>query len=145
MNKNKIGEEKFFEIVHCPFEGWAELHPSHREFWLWNDIGKTCLWKKYNLVYFDNQKKGRKNFWIPTLSFWGPCWNFFFLSDWVCFHRAKYIFSRDMFCLYHFRAKIHGVSLRMAWGRESSMEAAPRINTKLPWGCGLVQGWVWLA
>ena len=24
-------------------------------------------------------------------------------------YRAKYIFSRDIFCLYHFRAKIHGV------------------------------------
>ena len=24
-------------------------------------------------------------------------------------NRAKYIFSRDMFCLFHFRAKMHGV------------------------------------
>ena len=28
----------------------------------------------------------------------------------VYIHRAKSIFSRDMFCLYHFRAKIYGVS-----------------------------------
>ena len=26
MNKDKIREERIFEIVHCPFEGWAELH-----------------------------------------------------------------------------------------------------------------------
>ena len=25
MNTNKIGEERIFEIVHCPFDGWAEL------------------------------------------------------------------------------------------------------------------------
>ena len=25
-NKDKLGEERIFEIVHCPFEGWAELH-----------------------------------------------------------------------------------------------------------------------
>ena len=24
---------------------------SHREFWLWNGIGETCLWKKYILLY----------------------------------------------------------------------------------------------
>ena len=32
-----------------------------------------------------------------------------FFSNFLLTHRAKYIFSRDMFCLYHFRAKIHGV------------------------------------
>ena len=26
MNKDKIGEERIFEIMQCPFEGWAELH-----------------------------------------------------------------------------------------------------------------------
>ena len=29
----------------------------------------------------------------------------------VYIHRAKFIFSRDMFCLPHFWAKIHGVSV----------------------------------
>ena len=26
MNKEKIKEERIFEIVHCPFEGRAKLH-----------------------------------------------------------------------------------------------------------------------
>ena len=26
MNKEKIREERIFEIVHCPFEGRAKLH-----------------------------------------------------------------------------------------------------------------------
>ena len=26
MNKEKIREEKIFEIVHCPFEGRAKVH-----------------------------------------------------------------------------------------------------------------------
>ena len=34
-----------------------------------------------------------------------------FFPNFLLTHRAKYIFSRDMFCLYHFRAKIHGVFL----------------------------------
>ena len=32
-----------------------------------------------------------------------------FFLNFLLIHRAKYIFSRDMFSLYHFRAKIHGV------------------------------------
>ena len=32
-----------------------------------------------------------------------------FFPNFLFIHRAKYIFSRDMFCLYHFRAKIHSV------------------------------------
>ena len=28
-----------------------------------------------------------------------------FFPNFLLFHRAKYIFSKDMFCLYHFRAK----------------------------------------
>ena len=32
-----------------------------------------------------------------------------FFPNFLLIHRAKYIFSRDMFCLYHFRAKIHGM------------------------------------
>ena len=32
-----------------------------------------------------------------------------FFPDLFCILRAKYIFSTDMFCLYHFRAKIYGV------------------------------------
>ena len=26
MNKEKIRKERIFEVVHCPFEGWAKLH-----------------------------------------------------------------------------------------------------------------------
>ena len=37
-----------------------------------------------------------------------------FFPNFVFIHRAKYIFSRDMFCLYHFRAKIHGVKPAVA-------------------------------
>ena len=33
-----------------------------------------------------------------------------FFPNFLLIHRAKHIFSRDMFCLYHFRAKIHGVT-----------------------------------
>ena len=35
-----------------------------------------------------------------------------FFPDFLLIHRAKYIFSRDMFCLYHLRAKIHSVSVK---------------------------------
>ena len=35
-----------------------------------------------------------------------------FFPNFLLIHRAKYIFSRDMFCLHHFRAKIHGVSFK---------------------------------
>ena len=33
---------------------------SHLDFLLGNDRGKTCVWKKYNLVHFDSQKLRRK-------------------------------------------------------------------------------------
>ena len=33
-----------------------------------------------------------------------------FFPNFLLIHKAKYIFSRDMFCLHHFRAKIHGVA-----------------------------------
>ena len=36
-----------------------------------------------------------------------------FSPAFVYIHRAKYIFSRDMFCLPHFGAKIHGVLLEV--------------------------------
>ena len=32
-----------------------------------------------------------------------------FFPNFPLIHRAKDIFSIDMFCMYHFRAKIHGV------------------------------------
>ena len=38
-----------------------------------------------------------------------------FFPNFLLIHRAKYIFSRVMFCLYHFRAKIHGVSSELAF------------------------------
>ena len=48
--------------LHSWFESHLEKNPTflllkmdvfraHREFWLWNAIGKTCLWKKYILLY----------------------------------------------------------------------------------------------
>ena len=33
------------------------------------------LWKKCILDNFDMQNQGKKNFWIPTLSFWGLSWH----------------------------------------------------------------------
>ena len=34
-----------------------------------------------------------------------------FFPNFLLIHRAKYVFSIDMFCLYHFRAKIHSVTV----------------------------------
>ena len=50
----------------------------------------------------------------PVLVMWQlerPMYNFknSFSPAFVYIHRAKYIFSRDMFCLPHFGEKIHGV------------------------------------
>ena len=33
-------------------------------------LGKTCLWKKYILLYECRLNQGEKNFWNRTLSFW---------------------------------------------------------------------------
>ena len=38
------------------------LLTTHREFLLRNGVGKTCLWKKYILLYECIQKQGKKNF-----------------------------------------------------------------------------------
>ena len=109
---------------------------THCEFRLRNGRGKTCLWKKYILVYLHRQKQGKKNFWLPTLSFWATSqtapvsqligldfmvhaspalkrtmyeFKNYFFPNFLLIHKAKYIFSRDMFCICNFRAKIHGV------------------------------------
>ena len=37
-------------------------HNTLHEFLLKNDIGKTCLWQKYVLVYLDSKSRGRKLF-----------------------------------------------------------------------------------
>ena len=42
---------------------------SHREFLLRYGVGKTCLWKKYILLYECIQMQGKKNFWNRTLAF----------------------------------------------------------------------------
>ena len=103
-------------------------------------------WKKCILDNFDNQNQGKKFFWNPTLSFWGPSchatinpawragWPVLvkwqherpmydlknsFSSAFVYIHRAKYVFSRNMFCLPHFWAKIHGVTCKHRWVRKS--------------------------
>ena len=46
-----------------------EVPTSHREFCFRNGRGKTCLWKKHMLVYFDSQNPGKKKNSLPTLSF----------------------------------------------------------------------------
>ena len=33
MNKEKIREKRIFEIVHCPFEGQADMHHSIQPDW----------------------------------------------------------------------------------------------------------------
>ena len=43
---------------------------THREFWLRNNVGKTCLWKQYMLLYECRLNYGNKNFWNCTLTFW---------------------------------------------------------------------------
>ena len=117
----------------------AARNGTHCEFRLRNGRGKTCLWKKYILVYLHRQKQGKKNFWLPTLSFWATSqtapasqpigldfmvhvspalkrtmyeFKNFSSPAFNCQSRPKYIFSRDMFCLYHFWAWIHGVTSR---------------------------------
>ena len=84
----------------------------------------------------NNEKIRKERFWNRTSSFWGPSqtapfmpakwagqpvlvrWQlerpmYYFENSFspafVYIHWAKYIFSRDMFCLPHFWAKIHGV------------------------------------
>ena len=88
MNMEKIREEGIFEIVHCPFEGRAKLHHLCQPNGLIGRIG--CRWQLERAMY---------NF---KISF-PPA--FFYI------HRAKCIFSRDMFFLPLLWAKIRGVEL----------------------------------
>ena len=86
--------------------------------------GIICIWKKYILDNFDKQNQGKKIFWIPTLSFWRPCWHAplnpawwagrpalvrwklertmyhfknYFSHDLFYIHRATYIFPETCF------------------------------------------------
>ena len=45
-----------------------------------------------------------------------------FSPDFICIHRAKYIFSKDMFCLPHFWTKIHGVSYVFHFVKRSTIQ-----------------------
>ena len=72
---------KFFEFLYCPFEGRADMHHKIQA---------------EGLVRWD--------FECPMYDFKIL---FFLILSYI--HRAKYIFSSDMFCLHHFWAKIHGV------------------------------------
>ena len=121
---------------------------THCEFRLRNGRGKTCLWKKYILVYLHRQKQGKKNFWLPTLSFWATSqtapasqpigldfmvhvspalkrtmyeFKNFSSPAFNCQSRPKYIFSRDMFCLYHFWAWIQGVICKKLLKEEANI------------------------
>ena len=79
MTEEKIREERIFEIVHCPFEDRATE---------WASRPVLVRWQLKRAMY------DFKNSFSPAF---------------VYIHRAKYIFSRDMFCLPHFWAKIHSV------------------------------------
>ena len=92
---------------------------SNREFLLRNGVGKTCLWKKYILLCECIQKQRKKTM--------HDFKNSFFLN-FLLIHRAKYIFSRDMFCLPHFWAKIHGV---FKTSTSSPMASVASINNNL--------------
>ena len=70
MNKEIIREERIFEIVHCPFESQSFM-PAQ-----WAGWPVLVRWQLERPIYdFKNS----------------------FSPDFVCIHRAKYIFSRDMF------------------------------------------------
>ena len=87
MNVETVRGKGIFEIVHCPFEmPCTQLAPATRPIRLALMVQCSSALKR---TMYDI-----KNFF---------CLNFILIS------RVKYIFSRDMFCLYHFRAKIHGV------------------------------------
>ena len=102
---------------------------THCEFLLRNGTGKTCLWKKYIFFYDSRKNQGKKNFWKRTLSFWDAIslapavWLIWlalmvqfssalkstmcdfknsFYPNFVFINRVEYIFSKDLFCLYHF-------------------------------------------
>ena len=59
-----------------------------------------------------------------------PMYHFknYFFPAFVYIHKAKYIFSRDMFCLPHFWAKIHGV---FKTSISSPMASVASINNNL--------------
>ena len=78
---------KNFEIVHCPFEGWAELHHQSQP----ERLGGPVLVR----WHFKRTMCNLKNSFSP---------------DFVYIHTEKYIFFRDMFCLYHFWAKNYNVN-----------------------------------
>ena len=86
MNKEKIKKKRIFEILHCPFEGWAKLHHLCQP----NGPVGRCL--------LGGNSKDQ-----CTIS------KILFPLLFVYISRTKYIFSRDMFCLPHFWAIIHGV------------------------------------
>ena len=51
--------QKLYHLIHfCK----SLFFQSHREFLLRNGIGKTCLWKKYILLYECRQNQGKNNF-----------------------------------------------------------------------------------
>ena len=66
-----------------------------------------------------------------------------FSPDFLTIHRAKHIFSRDMFCLYRFGAKIHGVPGNVAillvvsviWNPRdlSVLETAKKLSLNTEW------------
>ena len=87
MNTEKIREEIIFEIVHCcPFEGRAKLHHLRQPKWAGWPV--LVRWQLERTMY------DFKNYFSPLL----------YTSI-----EHKYFFSRDMFCLPYFWAKIHSV------------------------------------
>ena len=74
-----------------------------------------------------------------------PMYNFKnpFCPDFVYIYSAKHIFSRDMFCLYRFGAKIHGVPGNVAillvvsviWNPRdlSVLETAKKLSLNTEW------------
>ena len=82
MNVYKSRGKRIFEIIHWPFELPPNQHRPTDPF----DWPKWCSLAR-TMYKFKNS----------------------FFPNFLLIHRAKYIFSRDVFFLYHFRAKIHGM------------------------------------
>ena len=59
----------FPHMLHMPLNWYIGTPCTHCEFLLRNGVGKTCLRKKYILLYECIQKQGKKNFWNSTLAF----------------------------------------------------------------------------
>ena len=118
FGKNPIHNDKAFELITCHTLGHI----------IFNTYGKNMFLQKYILLYECRQNQKKNNFQNQSFEILNQprlklmlhvssalertMYDFknSFFPNFLLIHRAKYIFSIDMFCVYHFKAKIHGVS-----------------------------------